>query len=86
MTERCCRRMEFYTRTRDEHLAMLAKLNVKAAKMGNPPEPLVELRPPGVYVIRYVGIAYCPWCGTRLPSFSEEDLRKLGYKEFPASG
>jgi hypothetical protein len=85
MTEHCCHNMGFFNRTHDEHLVTLAKVGANAAEVGEPPEPLVEFRH-GVYVIGNVAIAYCPWCGTKLPSLSVEDLRKLGYKKLPESG
>jgi hypothetical protein len=76
--EHCCKEMELRTRTRGEWLAMLAEKGVSASVMGDPPEPLVKFERDSYYAIGHHMISYCPWCGTKLPSISIEDLKKRG--------
>ena len=68
-------------RTREEWFAVLKEYGTNPSEMGEPPARLVRFEPPGMYVIGNVAIFYCPWCGAKLPSFSTDDLRKLGYQE-----
>jgi len=71
----CCTNMESFCRTREEWLALMAKMGVDLGRMGEPPEPLVKVER-GHYVIRETAIYYCPWCGAKLPTVSPDDLRK----------
>ena len=69
MTDHCCHNMRHFTRTPEE----AAKSGFWAAIGKEPPRhpPLVDYRERGrIYSFQSVALYYCPWCGAKLPEFS----------------